>query len=676
MTRPASESSVPRPERTGAPRRRLGPELALRGLHLAVLSALGIAQPLFTDLNDGQLLVVLDFGPSEIILLALAAIVGPPAALLALEAVAQLASPRLARWLHLCFVAGLASIVAFQLIVAEWAPPERVRAVAAVLAGVAFAVGYARAQPIRSIVTVLAPVPVVFACLFLFFSPVQKLAIADQGDPPSQPVKLPNPVVLIVLDEMNGTALMDASGRIDEARFPNFAHLARRSTWFRNATTVNALTEYAVPGIVSGRRARFGALATAANHRHNLFALLRGNPMTVHETFTDLCPRSVCPPSASAREALDLAARTSLRQWLPGPLAERVSPITGDDPPGPVAARFVASLRRQDEPGLHYLHLLAPHAPWSYLPSGKRHSKWGLASGVLGLGAGDRWTREGWPVVEIQQAFMLQAMYTDRLLGDILNRLEETGLYDRSLVLVMADHGVSFHPGEWRRDVSRDNFEDILSVPFFVKAPGQERARVSDDFVRTIDAVPTIVDVLGLRSPWRWEGQSVRAPRHDSDPSLDIQGVYGDRFAFRASAFVQRRDAARRAQAARFGTGESDLYRIGPHAGLLGRLPGTKRAAEGVGAELADGVRPVYDSRSELVPVRVVGTIVGPRARNVDEIAVALNGRIAGTTRTFLQADTPSFNVILPESRMRRGPNTVSLYEISRGPRLARIPAR
>ncbi len=295
---------------------------------------------------------------------------------------------------------------------------------------------------------------------------------------------------------------------------------------------------------------------------------------------------------------------------------------------------------------------------------------------VFGLGASDRWSRDRWLVVQAQQAFLLQAMYTDRMLGDILDRLEESDQYDRSLVLVMADHGVSFHPGDWRRDISRKNFQDVLSVPFFVKAPGQERERVSDEFVRNIDTIPTIVDVLGLRSPWRWEGRSAQAARRDNDPSLDIRGVYGDRFAFRASAFVRRRDAARRAQAARFGTGESDLYRIGPHASLVGRLPGTKPAAEGVGTELAHGVRPIYDPRSEVVPVRVVGTMVGPRAREVDEIAVALNGRIAGTTHTFDRAGTPRFSVILPESRMRRGANTVTVYEISRGPRLARIPAR
>jgi hypothetical protein len=643
-------------------------------VHLAVLSALGIAEPLFTELDDGNLFIVLDYGPEQIVLLGLAAVLGPPAVLLLLEGLAGLWSRRVANGLHVCFIAGLAAIFASQLVVDRWAPPSRVHASIAVLAGAAFAVAYAKSQPIRSILTVLAPVPVLFLCLFLFFSPVEKVAFASQGDPPAKPLRLPSPVVMIILDEMQGTALTDASGQIDKSRFPNFARLGQRSTWFRNATTAHSFTDFAVPAIVSGRRSSPDDRPTAVDHPHNIFSLMTGNPMTVQEALTDLCPRSLCPTAGSAREVLDVAARTSMRQWLPRPLADRVDAVGGDNDPPAEAARFVASLGRSDEPALHYLHLLLPHAPYAFLPTGKRHAS--RTSKLIGLSGADRWDREPWPVIQAHQAFLLQLRYTDRLLGAVLDRLEATRTYDQSLVVLVADHGVSFHPGGSRREVTRDNFEDILSVPFFVKAPGQRRGRVSDQFVRNIDALPTIVDVLGLHSPWRWEGRSVFAPRTDPNPPLDIRTAPGARFSFQARAFVRRRDAAVRAQAARFGTGEASLYRIGPHPGLLGRAPGTARLSDGARVELATGVRPVYDPHVEGVPVRVQGTVVGPRARGVRQIAVALNGRIAATMRTFSAVADTRFTALLPESRLRPGMNRVTLYEISPGPRLARIRAR
>lgn len=667
--------SLARPDRdeTTTARRARG-DLAIRGLHLAVLTSFGISRPLFTDLDDGMLFMVLDYGPKQVIFLAVVAALGPPALLLAIEALAGLWSRRVEYWLHLCFIAGLVSIFASQLILDRWDPSNRLHALLSVLAGVAFALAYAKAQPIRSILSVLAPVPVLCVCLFLFFSPIEKGAFAGQGEPPAQPVRLPNPVVMIVLDEFPGQALMDASGRINETRLPNFARLGRQSTWFRNATTVHSFTEFSVPSIVSGHRSKRDSRPIAADHPRSIFGLLNGNPMTVQEPFTDLCPRSLCPATGSAADVLKVGAEVSLHQWLPDTLADRVPVPQGENDPATEAAEFVASLGGTDEPALHYLHMLLPHSPYAWLPSGKRHAS--RRSTQFGLKGADRWESEPWPVVQAHQEFLLQLMYTDRIVGAILDRLEAKGLYDRSLVILMADHGVSFHPDGSRREVTSDNFEDILSVPFFVKAPGQKRGRVSDQFVRTIDAVPTIVDLLELDSPWRFQGESVRAPRTDPNPRLDIRTVPGVRLSLRARTFVRRRDAAARAQAARFGTTESDLYRIGPSPDLFGRAPSTSRTLESASIALTSPPRPFYDPRSEEVPVRVEGAVVGPGAGDVHQIAVALNGVIAATTRTVNSEGQTRFTALLPESRLRAGANRIALYEISPGPRLARIRAR
>ena len=53
-----------------------------------------------------------------------------------------------------------------------------------------------------------------------------------------------------------------------------------------------------------------------------------------------------------------------------------------------------------------------------------------------------------------------------------------TGLYDRALVVVTADHGVSFRAGQKRRPLSDANLQDIAYVPLFVKLPHQKRGRI------------------------------------------------------------------------------------------------------------------------------------------------------------------------------------------------------
>ena len=46
------------------------------------------------------------------------------------------------------------------------------------------------------------------------------------------------PVAMMVFDEFSLGIMMTADGHIDRGRFPNFAGLADRSTWYRRHTTL------------------------------------------------------------------------------------------------------------------------------------------------------------------------------------------------------------------------------------------------------------------------------------------------------------------------------------------------------------------------------------------------------------------------------------------------------
>ena len=119
---------------------------------------------------------------------------------------------------------------------------------------------------------------------------------------------------------------------------------------------------------------------------------------------------------------------------------------------------------------VHFAHLILPHSPWRFMPSGQQYP------GEYSVEGRDRsgvWTTQEWPVLHAHQRHLLQVMYTDRLLGKLLRRLHETGLYDRALIVVVADHGAGFVPGESARKVTAENVADIARVPLIVKLPGQ-----------------------------------------------------------------------------------------------------------------------------------------------------------------------------------------------------------
>src|SRR4029453_16127163 len=155
-----------------------------------------------------------------------------------------------------------------------------------------------------------------------------------------------------------------------------------------------------------------------------------------------------------------------------------------------------------ERPPLHFLHAMFPHSPWQYLPSGRQFSD---ATSRLGQGLGG-WSRDPFGPLMHFQRHLLQVGYTDRILGLLLDRLRAARLFERSLVVVVADHGVSFRGGQRSRGVSRATGPDVVPVPLFVKAPGERSGRVVDAQVRTIDVLPTIADVLNVRMPWRGDG--------------------------------------------------------------------------------------------------------------------------------------------------------------------------
>ena len=98
--------------------------------------------------------------------------------------------------------------------------------------------------------------------------------------------------------------------------------------------------------------------------------------------------------------------------------------------------------------------------------------------------------------------------FVDTLLGQLIAHLKAARLYEKSLIVVTADHGVSFRPHDNRRSITETNFADIMTVPLFVKAPFQQRGEILEHNVETIDILPTIADILDIRLPWSVDGDS------------------------------------------------------------------------------------------------------------------------------------------------------------------------
>ncbi len=644
--------------------------LPIAALHIAVLTSFALAQPIFDLIGrNGEFLAARGSTRWDVVVFALTLALVPPLLLLAIEAL----TPRRVRGLvHAIIVAGLVGLIVLQVLTEGWAHGWLLVALAAA-AGAIAAFLYARTAAARLVLTVLGPVPLVFLGLFLFHSDAARLtfdapATAEAAAPRA---KVAAPVVFVVLDELPLNSLLGSDRRVDRVRFPNFAALARDATWFVNSSTVSEGTLQGIPALLTGRYPRTGLLPRHDDHPNSLFTMLGGADMHVVETETHLCPPELCANSADSfgTRLGSLYADTSvvyLHQLLPEDLARRIPSVSNgwqdfwgnglaSSRPEQRFRRFLATLRPTRRPALWYLHVLLPHSPWRFLPSGARYD----IRPAPGWSAAEIWTQNQAAVDQYWQRHILQLGFTDHLLGELVARLRATGLYERSLLVVTADEGLSFRAGEKRRPASEANLADIAYVPLFVKTPHQRRGRVIRAPVQSVDVLPTLAAALGVRIPWRVEGRDAFLPGpRRSDVVLFKDG--GKRFVVRARELEALREQALDRQLEIFASDEpsATLFGIGRHRALLGQsILALRVAADGPAVHLDH-----IDRSSSLVQVS------GAVPEGTHDIAVAAAGKVVAVA----PAAAGRFWILVPRASL--GELEPRIYAVADDGALRRLP--
>jgi len=91
--------------------------------------------------------------------------------------------------------------------------------------------------------------------------------------------------------------------------------------------------------------------------------------------------------------------------------------------------------------------------------------------------------------------------YMDHHAGRLFTRLDELDLWDRTLVVVTADHGELF--GEHDAFGHGNTlYQEELHIPFIVKYPrGEAEQKTTEDFVQLVDVLPIVLERLGIPRP-------------------------------------------------------------------------------------------------------------------------------------------------------------------------------
>lgn len=318
-----------------------------------------------------------------------------------------------------------------------------------------------------------------------------------QSTPPATP---PN-VVMFLIDTLRADHL-GAYG-YDKPTSPNFDALVKESVFFENAISAEGWTLPSVPSIFT----------STFPCEHNLI-IDRTQLSEALETLPQRLQRGgYFTTSYYANPYLGVV--TGLSRGFD--FARRVPYADGET--------VQAWLKeRPDKPYFLYIHNLEPHDPWKSPP--RYAKKFGSATpaearrisrlivkykslmradweGERGAGVTDNTKQQDLYLSQLHKMLDAHiALYdgavnqADERLGSVIETLKTTGQWDRTLFIVLADHGEEFNDhGAYIHGQSV--YQELIHVPLLVKLPAGQYAgkRVSDP-VGLVDLMPTIMEII------------------------------------------------------------------------------------------------------------------------------------------------------------------------------------
>ena len=637
-------------------------------LELLMLATIAITQPIF-DLYGKNLPIFASAKISKYELaffICLVAIV-PFATALVIETIAWFVNKRLGKLVHEFFIFLFGAIFGLALVSQIGISYDAIAYALSLAIGMSIVWGLRRLEVMRTFVMYLSGLAPLLTVIFVLqvqpvfaeISPTMKTVAAPEGKPP---------VVLIVFDESPLFALLDKDGKINPERFPGFAKLVSLSTWHRNATAVSQQTIQAVPAIFTSRVPKKGDLPFLSDHPDNVFTMLESSyPINGYESVTSLCPRNLC----STASAIDLErlylprlksflndalvvfghrmlpsnARRSLpstgQTW--GGFADAGAAEGGDAEHEAADAKFLRNagsfyqlrmwndamnrMMTMPSPSASILHFTVPHRPWSFTPD--LHKYYGPRFlGDLNPATGDL-------PKDYYQRYLYQLTAVDRLVDAMITRMQAAGLWDKSLVMITADHGISFEPGLEQRATDFSNpgqVTDLYTIPMFIKMPFQKTGTVDDCAVTNLDLLPTLLEVTGVKTSLQMEGESLV----DNCPQRELR------------AMTTLKESRMLASSFELVRARSDRYAQWlPREGPVQRIAGELSAQEILGTTLktvpSTGVVATWTSAfssqfddikpgvTELAPTFIFGTIdVRDNIPSTTDGLVLIDGKVAG----------------------------------------------
>ncbi len=121
---------------------------------------------------------------------------------------------------------------------------------------------------------------------------------------------------------------------------------------------------------------------------------------------------------------------------------------------------------------------------------------------------------------KLRHAYYACVSYTDAQVGKLLNKLEELGIAENTIIVVWGDHG--WHLGDMNVWGKHTIYEPSLNSTLIIKTPDMKRGVVNDRIIETVDIYPTIMELCDVDVNYPLDGDSmVKLLKKPNDKSWD-----------------------------------------------------------------------------------------------------------------------------------------------------------
>ena len=182
----------------------------------------------------------------------------------------------------------------------------------------------------------------------------------------------------------------------------------------------------------------------------------------------------------------------------------------------------ISESEKLPEPHLAYFHLWSPHEPY------RPHAKFANLFNDDGLDVpvkashplGDHTPQDS--LDRLRRRYDQYVTNVDAEFGRLIDHFQQTGVFDRSYVIVTSDHGQLIERGV-HGHTNAFLYEPLIHIPLLISVPSQATRREVYSTSANIDVLPTLLHLAGQEIPDWCEGRALPLLAEEAeDPERSI----------------------------------------------------------------------------------------------------------------------------------------------------------